>query len=82
MATIKSHLHTALSTQNTTEKECIISHTQNTTALQPSEYFNCNTSANGQKQRTVDFPQDKQLTRSTASYTVGDIRTTQSETFH
>jgi hypothetical protein len=33
----------------------------------------------GHQQRAVDFPQGKQLPRSTANSTVGDIRKTQSE---
>jgi hypothetical protein len=34
ITSLKSKLRTALSTQNTTEKNCIMSHAQNTTAVQ------------------------------------------------
>jgi len=81
IATLKSHLHVALATQNTTEEECIISYTQNTAAIQSSEFFNCNTSVTDHKQRTVDFPHNKQLPRSTANCTVSDIRRKQSEEY-
>jgi hypothetical protein len=39
VTSLKSNLRTALTTQNTTENNCIISHSQNTTALQPNVFL-------------------------------------------
>jgi hypothetical protein len=46
---LKSNLCTSLTTHNTTENNCIISHAQDTTAFQPNVFFNCNTSVTGDK---------------------------------
>lgn len=40
MTNVKSNLCKALTTQNTTENNCIFSHAQNTTVLQPSVFLN------------------------------------------
>jgi hypothetical protein len=50
---LKAHLCTALTTQNTTTNNCIILHAQNTTALKPNVFLTGIASVIGHKQRTV-----------------------------
>ena len=60
---LKSNLRTVLTTENTTENNCVIVHAQN--RLQSDQrIFNWNTIVSGQKLRMVDFPQPKPLPRS------------------
>ena len=46
----------SLSTRNTTENKCIISHAQNTTACRSNVVFNLDTSVTDHKQGTVCSP--------------------------
>jgi hypothetical protein len=67
---LKRNLCTALSKQNTTENNCIISHAQNTTALQPNVFLTgIHLLLVTSKGRSVFF-QRKPLLRSTANSTV------------
>jgi hypothetical protein len=55
MTSLKSNLCAVVTTQNITEDNCIISHAQNTTALQSSVFFNWNRSVTAHKQGWVIF---------------------------
>jgi len=59
ITSLKSNLCTALTTQNTTGKNCIISGAQNTTALQNNVF----TSATGRSNGRVGFLQRKPLAK-------------------
>ena len=56
---------TVLTTQNTTEYNCIISYAKKHVCTTSQCIFNWNTSVTGHKQVRVIFPQRKQLPRST-----------------
>jgi hypothetical protein len=70
LTSLKSSLYTALSIQNTTENNCIISHAQNTTTLQPNVFLNWNEWVAGHNQGAVAFLKRKPLPRSPANSTV------------
>ena len=60
-----------LATKNNTEYNCIISHAQNTTALQFNVFLNSNISVTGHKPGTGGFPQHMRLSRSYGNFSVG-----------
>jgi len=64
-----SRASTALTTKNSTENNCIISHAQNTITLSPNVFFNWNTSVTGHNQWAVGSPQLKALSRLNANST-------------
>ena len=70
MTSLKSNLYKSLTTQNAAEKNYILSRPKHSPKLQPTVIFNRNTSVTAHEQRTVDFPQRKQLPRSTADISV------------
>jgi hypothetical protein len=70
ITSLKYYLCTALTTQNTTENNCIISHVQNTTALQPILFLTGIHRLFVTKKGQSDFPESKPLSRSTANSTV------------
>jgi len=70
ITSLKSDLCTALTMHNTNDNNCVLSHAQNTTAVQPNIYFTDDTSFALQKQGTVAFPQSKKISRSTANSAV------------
>jgi hypothetical protein len=72
ITSLKPNSCTALTTQNTKENNCIISHAQNTKVLQLNGFLKCNTSVTGHKQETAGFPQRKSLPRSTGNSSVTD----------
>jgi hypothetical protein len=61
-----SNIRTALTTRKTKENNCVTSHAQNMTALQPNIFLNGITSVAGHKRGTVVVSQRKPLPRSTA----------------
>jgi hypothetical protein len=64
-----SRASTALTTKNTTENNCSISHAQNTITLSPNVFFNWNTSVTGHNQWAVGSPQLKALSKLNANST-------------
>jgi hypothetical protein len=62
----------ALSTQNTTENNCVISHAQSTTAPQPHYIFIRHTLVSGHKQENTGFLQRNFISRSTTDSSVSN----------
>jgi len=52
LTSFNSNARTAVTSQNTTDSNCIISHARNTTDIQPNVLFNGNTSVTWHKQQT------------------------------